>query len=430
MTVAPVPAEELVAHWFRRSSGQMVATLTRMFGSHNLELCEDVVQDALLKALQEWPYAGIPANPFAWLVQVAKNSALDTVRRKQRHLEKAADALLAWEAGDATEPGLRQDEIDDVLSLAFLCAHPRLAPEASVVLALKTVAGFGVAEIAAALFLQESAVYQRLLRAKRQIRELGLTFELSAQGLAPRLETVLQVLYLWFNEGYRARSGSELVRMDLCREAIHLTEMLARHAVLASPTSDALLALMYFQAARFSSRADALGSMLLLKDQDRASWDRALINAGLVHLDRSARGQALTRYHLEAGIAACHVVAPTYADTDWEQIVELYEQLLRLAPSPIVRLNHCVAISRLRGPRAALPLVKALRNDPFFRGYSPVDAILGHLARELGDFRSASKHFSAALAGDFSDPERRCLSACLDDVRAKLGPVGVSSAGC
>jgi RNA polymerase sigma factor (sigma-70 family) len=406
-----VAQAEIVADLLRHSAGQMVSTLTRMLGSAHLDLCEDVVQDALLRALENWRYAGVPDNPFAWLVQVARNRALDLMRREKRHAAAALHAVEQWGIDGATGPDFSASEIDDVLGMSFLCAHPNLTPDASVALALKTVAGFSVREISRALLIKEAAVYQRILRAKQQIKEERLAFKLPDLDLLDRVDTVLQIFYLWFNEGYRAREGVDLIRAELCGEAIRLTTLIASHQRMGTPKAHALLALMLFQSARFAARTDAEGDLLLLERQDRSVWDRGMIHQALLHLDACARGDTLTRYHLEAGIAACHAVAPSYEETDWAQIVDLYEQLFALHPTPIIRLNHAVAVSRLRGAAVALPMVEGLRADRTFDHYELLDAVLGQLWLELEQPDRAVVCFKAALAGVWSDPERKYLDA-------------------
>jgi RNA polymerase sigma-70 factor (ECF subfamily) len=403
---------------FQRVSAQIVATLTRILGPRRLSLAEEAAQDALVKALQRWPHEGIPSNPTAWLIQVAKNRALDLLRRDQR-LEPLEEAAVA-SVGAIADTGLRlrgEAEVleDDELAMMFLACHPILSREARVALTLKTVCGFGVREIARAFLSREDAIAQRLVRAKRQLRDADVAFELTAADYPARLESVLDVLYLLFNEGYGAHAGDDLVREELCREAIRLGELLAaagpKISAEGAPAVHALLALMYLQAARLPARVggDTGDVLLRLAEQDRALWDATAIGRGVRHLDAASAGDQLTVYHLEAGIASCHAVAPRYEDTDWAAIVDLYDSLIAIKPTPIVALNRAIAVSRLRGPRAGLAAVDAIAADPLLARYYLLHATVGDLALECGDRARAVDGFTAALACDCSEPERRFL---------------------
>ena len=327
---------ELVDHLFRHSAGQMVATLTRMLGPQNLSLAEEVVQDALVRAIETWPHRGVPENPRGWLMQVARNRALDCLRRDATRARKAGvlaaepvNAPTALASMTPTTPANPLDPdasgADDTLVMILMCCHPALAREAQVALTLKTVGGFSVDEIARAFLLRPAAVAQRLVRAKRLLRQRRIAFELPARGLGARIGSALETMYLMFNEGYAATAGDDLVRSDLCGEAVRLATILADHPATSLPEVHALLALMLFQASRLPARCDAEGALVLLADQDRRRWDRALIGRALGHLERCAAGERATAYHLEAGIAACHAMAPSYAATDWAQILALYD---------------------------------------------------------------------------------------------------------
>src|SRR3954452_1464079 len=306
----------LVDHLFRREAGRIASRLTRVFGAHRLDLGEDAVQYALLQALQHWPYQGIPDNPHAWLTRVASNRALDVVRgdRKLRSID-ADDAPVLQNEVEALSVAAAQDQLkfaaevdDEQLALMFVCCHPALPRPASVALTLKVVCGFGVTEIARAFLSNESAVAQRLLRAQRLIRDQQIGFEVPGPDALPvRLDSVLEVLYLFFTEGYAPTAGDRLIKADLCAEAIRLTRLLADNRGTSQPECHALLALMLFQAARFASRSDAAGDLLLLEEQDRTLWDRAMIGLGFCHLEQAASGERLTAYHLQAEIAAIHV---------------------------------------------------------------------------------------------------------------------------
>jgi RNA polymerase sigma-70 factor (ECF subfamily) len=390
---------ELIDHLFRREAGRIVATLTRILGVKNLALAEDVVQEALVRALELWPFEGVPDNPRAWLIQVAKNRALDRLRR-----ETSLAAKLNMLAPFAAEQGPLQPFEDDEVAMLFLCSHPALAPETRLALTLKLGGGFGVREIARAFLAEESTIAQRLVRAKRHIREEGLTFEMPGERELPeRLESVLSVLYLIFNEGYGALRG------DLCEEAIRMARLVSGHFVTSLPASYALLALFLLQSSRFAARLDPTGALLLLGNQDRTKWDRSRIHEGLVWLDRSAAGDVVTPYHLEAGIAAAHAVAPDAASTDWVHVVELYDHLYELKPSPVVALNRAVAIARLDGPRAGIEEIERLERKPSLQRYYLTHAALGALWRELAEEDKARSHFRKALDCSCSDVERQFL---------------------
>jgi RNA polymerase sigma-70 factor (ECF subfamily) len=412
---------QLLDDLFRRTSGQIVATLTRILGARNLALAEEVAQDALIKALQLWPTEGVPANPSAWLIQVAKHRALDLLRREQ-WLSDRAPMLAALDAASQppnTDVQLRGEPSlpdDDQLAMMFLACHPILTREARVALTLKTVCGFGVAEIARALLSRDDAIAQRLVRAKRQLRDADVRFELGPEEYLARLDSVLDAVYLLFNEGYGAHAGDDLMRTELCDEAIRLASVLVEHATTSTPAVHALLALMLLQGARLSARLGASSDLLTLAEQDRGQWDRQMIARGLVHLNRSADGDKLTPYHVEAGIAVEHATAESYAATDWRRIVELYDVLLAINPTPVVALNRAIAISRSRGPKAGLDAVSALVRTGALRDYYLLPATLGELSRECGDVAAAAAHYRAALACRCSEPERRFLERRLAEV--------------
>lgn len=397
----------------------MVATLTRALGSRQLALAEDAVQDALITALQQWPFRGVPDNPEAWLYQVARNRALDRLRHGRIVIEKNPD--IARETASVEPPApapLLKGELpamdDDQLGLLFLTCHPSLPADARVALALKLAGGFSVGEIARAFLSQESAIAQRLVRAKRALRDEDISFGMpEPHELGARLDSVIDALYLMFNEGYAATAGDQLVRDDVAFEAIRLARMLAAHPATRLPRVWALLALMLLQAARFPARVDSAGTLFLLREQDRALWDRALIAEGLTALDRSASGGTVSALHLEAGIAACHAAASSWDATDWPQIVELYDELLALTRSPVVAVNHAVAISRVEGPLSGLAALDAIENAQALERYPLLPAIQAELWREAGDLDRAAACYRAALGLARSSPEQRWLTSRL-----------------
>lgn len=405
----------VVDHLFRRRAGQMVSTLTRILGVSHLDLIEDVVQDALVTALRQWPYRGVPDNPSAWIIQVAKNRALDRFRRdgRWRGNERELRHLLR-KALPADEAAFAREVRDDQLSMIFVCCHPSLSRDAQVALTLKSVCGFGVSEIARAFLKPEPTIAQRLVRAKRRLRREGVGFELPEPGeLERRIDAVLEVIYLMFNEGYGASSGDDLVRRDLCAEAVRLATLAADHAAIASPKADALAALFLFHAARLETRTDAAGELLLLEDQDRSKWNRTLITQATLLLRRAGRGEVLSTYHLEAEIAACHTLPATYAGTDWKQILRCYDALVEINPSPVVRLNRVVALAEVDGPERALAESERLEDEGELAGYYPAFLIRGELLRRLGRIDAARRRFQEALPLIASRPVARWVEGRL-----------------
>ena len=415
VTVEPIQPEviQVVDHLFRHESGRLVAMLTRILGFENLQLAEDVVQDALLKAMQNWAFSGVPQNPSAWLMQVARNQALDAVRRQQNFRSKEQDITAFFEHRSGTQAGPESvhfdDEIrDDQLRMMFACCHPDLPRESQVALTLKTLCGFGEEEIAAAFLTSTAATAKRLVRARQRLRGLGISLEIPAgSALLARLDAVLQTLYLLFDEGYKASHGDELIRQGLCDEAIRLTTLLVKHPTGNRPKTHALLSLMLLSGARLSARVDAEGNLLLLADQDRSRWDRAMIQRGLAHLNQSAAGDEISEFHLQAGIAYCHCTASSYETTDWQRILTLYDILVETNSSPVVALNRAVAISRVRGPEAGLKAVELISDRKTLESYYLLHAVVAQFQFDLGNFGEAAKHFQRAqtLAGVRSEQE-------------------------
>ena len=415
----------LAEHLFRHESGKLVSILTGIFGIERLQLAEDVVQESLVRALQTWPYYGVPKNPAAWLMQTARNLALDVIRREKNFREKEPEVITHIEqrfgGADEESSPMFEDEIKDGrLRLMFACCHPDIPPEAQTALALKTLCGFSPAEIAKAFLTTEAAVAKRLTRARQRIQEAGIPFEIpSGAELSTRLDGVFQIIYLLFSEGYKASSGESLIRADLCYEAIRLGALLTEHPKTTQPRAHALLALMLLDAARLSSRTDTAGNILRLQEQDRSTWDRKLIGLGIYHLRESATGGELTEYHLQAGIASCHCSAADYASTDWRAILAHYDQWLKMSDSPIVALNRAVAVAQVQGPAAG---VRALANIPGRRqldDYYLTHAVLGDFDAQLRSFRTAAAHFRRALALTEVSSERTFLEKRLRECEAQ-----------
>lgn len=401
----------LVENLFRSQAGLLTARLARAFGPGGLADAEEVTQAALLKALAVWSFRGVPDNPEGWLWRVARNMALDRLRSR-RFLapvapEEIADALPA----DPVEsPGFRAELEDDRLRLIFACCHPMLPTEARLALTLKTVCGLGTAEISAAFLVPEPTLAQRLVRAKARLADARVPFAIPGPDALPeRLASVLDVVYLTFNEGYEAARGDALIRRDVAQEAMRLARLLAAHPVAGRPESRALAALLHLQGARLPARADAAGDLILLPDQDRTLWDRRLIAEGFHWLRASMAGDRETRWHLEAAIAAAHAQAPRWADTDWPHILALYDRLVVLHPSPVVALNRAVALAEIEGAEAGLAALETLREEPALSLYPLYAAARAEMNRRLGRRPAAVVQLRAALGLDLSEPMRRLL---------------------
>lgn len=394
---ADVP--RLADRLFREEAGKLVSVLTRIFGIDRLELAEDAVQEALVRALRTWPYYGIPENPAAWITQTAKNLALDIVRREKRFRDKEPEIIAFMDGFVLGEsPALDTEIKDDRLRLMFACCHPLIPQEAQTALALKTLCGFSTAEIASAFLTTEAAVAKRLTRARQKIRESRIPFEIPAgEELSVRLDGVLQTLYLLFNEGYKASSGDSLIREELCQEAIRLATLLAEHPSANQPRTHALLALMLLNAARLATRVDAEGNILRLKEQDRSSWNQPMIAGGMSHLAQCAAGDEISVYHLQAGIAACHCAAADYKSTDWPRILALYDRLVQIDDSPVVALNRAVAIAEVHGPRAGIEAIEAVQNNQQLESYYLLYAVLAEFESQLNDLLASAGHLRKAL---------------------------------
>ena len=406
---------------FRHEAGKLISVLTGIFGINRLQLAEDVVQESLIRALRTWPYTGVPKNPAAWLTQTAKNLALDVIRREKLFHDKEPQIVAFMEQWPSESAGgespMFENEIrDGRLRLMFTCCHPLLPSEAQTALALKVLCGFGVAEIASAFLTSEAAIAKRLTRAHQRIRESHIPFEIpTGDELSIRLGNVLQTLYLLFNEGYKASSGDSLIKEGLCREAIRLTSLLAEHPMGNEPRTHALIALMLLNAARLPARTDAEGNILRLDEQDRSTWDQAMIALGMQHLRMSAAGSALTSYHLQAGIAACHCAATDYESTDWRKILSLYDRLLELDSSPVVALNRAVAVANVHGPKAGIQAVEAIHDASQLNSYYLLYAVLGEFEKQLNNFQAAVDNFRKALELTDLKSEQLFLSKRLRD---------------
>lgn len=401
----------LAEHFFRHEYGRLVAMLSRRVGMRHLETVEDAVQSALVAALESWTAHGAPENPTAWLFRVACNNALEELRRRARR-----DRLLQqwdWEGADRTEDVettfLTEDLQDDFLRMLFRCCDSSIPIESQQVIALKTLCGFDVNEIAERLFTTEANVYKRLGRARERLRELSFEpDQLIPEQLSSRLASVHSVLYLIFTEGYLSHT-EPAIRGELCDEARRLTLILAEHPAGRTPETFALLALMYLHAARLSARQDGSGGLLLLEEQDRAQWDQRQVQIGLAWLARSAQGDVFSRYHAEAGIAAEHCIAPTLDETRWDRIVECYALLERLVPSALHRLNRAVAIAQWRGPTEGLAVLQGFEPPTWLAGSYMWAAVLADLYRRSGRDELAQRYRDVAIRSAPSPAVRNLL---------------------
>lgn len=405
----------LDALW-RMEAPKLLARLARITG--NIDTAEELAQDVLVAALERWPREGMPDNPAAWLMTAAKHRGIDHVRQRQLHARKQSEFGIELELHGADMQGddaqcYADDDIgDDLLRLLFASCHPALPMESRVALTLRMLGGLSTPEIARAFLQQEATVAQRIVRAKRTLAEKQVAFEVPRKSELPeRLEAVLEVLYLVFNEGYAATSGEDWMRPALCEEALRLGRVLAG-LLPQEPEAFGLLALMELQASRMPARAQADGTPILLAEQHRARWDRLQIQRGLQALEHARRlGGADGVYALQAALAACHARALRFEDTDWAAIVALYARLMRVAPSPVVELNRAVAVGRAQGAAAALPLVEALAGEAKLRDYAPLPAVRADLLQQLGRLDEARVEFARAAGLTGNARERDVLLA-------------------
>ena len=407
---------EAVEHVYRAEAGRVLATLIRLLG--DFELAEDGLQEAVAAALQQWPEHGMPSNPRAWLVNVGRHKAIDRLRRRRLLLDRQRElAIMAAIEGEAAPEDRGDGFDDDILRLIFTCCHPALNRDAQVALTLRAVCGLSTEAVARAFLVGVDTMAQRLVRAKAKIRIAKIPYETPPpERFAERLEGALAVIYQVFTEGYAPTEGPDLVRADLSAEAIRLGRLLLA-LMPERPAIAGLLALMLLHDARRGARATAEGDVILLEHQDRSRWDRARIAEGKALVARALRGPGLPSvYAVQAAIAAVHADAERFETTDWRQIVGLYEVLLRLAPSPVVALNHAAAVSMVDGPRKALNLVDALAAREELGGYHLLPATRADLLRRLGCREEAREAYRAALALVRLEPERRWLTRRLEEL--------------
>jgi RNA polymerase sigma-70 factor (ECF subfamily) len=402
-------------HLFRREAGRIIATLTRIFGVHNLALAEDVTQDAFCRALEVWKFRDVPENPSAWLMTTAKRRAPDVLRRERTARTFAPELRRLLESEWTLAPALQELFAahaikDDQLRMMLSCCHPRLPEEAQVALILHILCGFSVGEIAAAFVSGRTAIEKRISRAKKILAKSKLLFDVSdISDFVGRLPAVHRALYLLFNEGYHGASPEAAVRVELCQEAMRLAALLRDHPRASTPATHALSALMCLHAARLPARLDSSGDLLSLFNQDRSRWDEHLVTEGQMLLDLSASGSELTEYHVEAAIASLHAMAHRTENTDWGQIVSLYDRLMAMRPSPVVALNRAIAIAQQQGPERGLEEIRAIAGADRLASYPFYYAALGEFEFRAGKPAIAREHFRTALALARNPMERRFL---------------------
>jgi RNA polymerase sigma-70 factor, ECF subfamily len=418
MTVTTIETmQDVVDEIYRTESRRVLATLIRLLG--DFDLAEDALQDAFAAAMRQWSAEGVPANPRAWLVSTGRFKAIDSLRRRAR-FDRSLPALAEDREGyDEFDAALEDDEHieDDRLRLIFTCCHPALAPEARIALTLREVCGLTTEEIASAFLAKPATLAQRIVRAKAKIRDAGIPYQVPApQDLPERLDGVLHAVYLVFNEGYSASSGASLTRADLSGEAIRLARLI--HDLLPEPEVKGLLALMLLHESRRETRTSPSGDLVLLEDQDRSRWNRAHIAEGLALVEEAMRMGRVGPYTVQAAIAAVHAQASTPQETDWEQIVVLYDVLLRLVPSPVIELNRAVAVAMRDGAEAGLVLIEDILGRGDLAEYHLAHSARADLCRRLGRFDDARAAYERALALTQQEPERRFIERRLGELAA------------
>jgi RNA polymerase sigma factor (sigma-70 family) len=419
---------KLVEHFFRHESAKMVAVLTKIFGGENLDLAEDIVQDSLVEAISRWQYAGIPNNPSAWLFRVARNKALNIMNRekyKRKYLKEASHLLQSACTDDTgLNDSFSEEQIqDDQLRMIFTCCHPSITPDSQIALALKTLCGFSIPEIARAFLTTEENVNKRLVRARQRIREDKIPFELpKGNELEKRLKAVLNTIYLLFNEGYSASRGLLVVRYELCEEAMRLIEMIATSRDIETKSGVfALQALMQLNASRFKARQDADGNIFTLEEQNRSLWDYTLMRKGFESLEKSTTDGQLSIFHILATISAYHCAVSRYEDTDWKAILALYDLLVQLDNSPVILLNRAIALSKIKGAESGITELDKLAGSPRLKSYHLYYSTLGAFYMELNQFKDAIPVFEKAIQLAQLPAEKSLLQKKLGICFEKIG---------
>ncbi|MES1216817.1 MAG: sigma-70 family RNA polymerase sigma factor [Bacteroidota bacterium] len=410
---SPPGINKLVDHLFRHESGKMISVLSKLLGLQNLETAQDIVQDTLMQAMSTWGFAGIPDNPSAWLYRVAKNKAIDFLRRQKRFKDISPRYSYLLQSEYTLTPFVNslflEDEIQDSqLRMIFACCHPSIPSESQIALALKTLCGLSSTEIAKAFLTNDETINKRIYRAKEKIKSEKIELEVPGAGeLQTRIDSVLKTLYLLFNEGYNSSSADYLIREDLCEEAMRLTYLLTNHSITNLPRTKALLSLMCFQSSRLQARLDDKGNIILLKYQDRKKWYRPLMEKGLIYLESSIESSEVSTYQVEAAIASLHAAAISFEKTDWKSIYHLYEVLYELQPSPIVALNKAIASAYAINKENALKELQQIKGlENYYLYYTSV----GEMYFELHQTQSAKYNFKKALSLTVSQVEKQFLN--------------------
>lgn len=424
MMTAQPEISQLVDHLFRHESGRLVAVLTRIFGLENLELAQDVVQDALVEAINHWQYKGIPDNPSAWLFRVAKNKAVNQINRDKKKMHYSSDVMhylqSKWTAGPALEHLFSEEEIqDNVLRMIFACCHPAISSDSQIALALRTLCGFNIPEIARAFLTTEENITKRLVRARKTIRDDKIAFEIPAGAeLEKRSDAVLTTAYLLFNEGYNASNGNELIRYELCEEAIRLVQTVAGSKTIRRKENVyGLLALMYLNASRFKARLDEKGDIMTMAQQDRSKWDANLRDKGLACLNEAAKDNKIGFYHLLAGISAYHSLAPEYKATNWQAILYLYDCLVNIDNSPLILLNRSIAVCNVRGAEKAIEELRRIENIPSLKNYHLLYSTKAEFYIQLKQYSKAADCIEKSIQLTSVPAEKEMLRVRLDSCK-------------
>jgi RNA polymerase sigma factor (sigma-70 family) len=425
--VATQSISKLIDHLFRHESGKIVSVLTRIFGTENLDLAEDVMQDSLVEAIKQWTYKGIPENPSAWLFKVAKNKALNIINREKYKRQYSSDVIhymrSEWTAVPAMDHFFSEEEIlDDQLRMMFTCCHPSISSDSQVALTLKTLCGFSVPEIAKAFLTTEENIKKRLVRARQKIREDNIPFEVpQGKYLEDRLGAVLETIYLLFNEGYSASKGNDLVRYELCEEAIRLSEIIAAQKSLQNKSNVyAILALMYLNACRFKARTGDHGRILTMAEQDRSLWNRSLMKNGFYYLEKSTVHKNLSIYHILAAISAQHCSAPDFESTDWKTILSLYDSLAQIDASPVVLLNRAIALAKVAGASQSLDELEKIKDNPAMASYHLFYSTKAEFHIQTNEFQKACNCLKKAIDLSPLEAEKDLLKEKLDSCMKKI----------